>query len=282
MTYPGFSPNGMAMDLLRSCYTQPMRYVADDPSITVPATWYFCKPGAKVFPLPHRYGSGVWDTKHPSPSILGFDDTQKRVYYQGDPLNSSDGTDYAGPAYAFMYGQQPSDTLARATDGTPLECLPPPYGAYGGGSSGPPPLLPPGVPACLPPPQWPATIMLTYGFVPVGPGPTVPLTTVAATWDGTFTGPFNLYSGAYVANVTMLGRPYTVAYGCRGTGGPFEPYFSAVFGTGPLPDSQIFTAGTGVMGTRPNRTDIRGGTGFPTIDVLEPYEYVQTCNMRET
>jgi hypothetical protein len=55
--------------MLRSCYSTTARFFADRPDIVLPITWYFCPPGAKVAPGPHRFGSLNWlgDKKTPSP-----------------------------------------------------------------------------------------------------------------------------------------------------------------------------------------------------------------------
>lgn len=122
------------MDLLRSCYKGTMRYVDGDPTQKTTVKWFFCKPTAKPFPVPHAFGSQNWDSVHPTATDLGDDAASPRPYYNGRALNSSKGTDFAGPIEYFQDGQ-PSGTqpLPRGVIGTPVDCLNPPYGLAKGG-----------------------------------------------------------------------------------------------------------------------------------------------------
>lgn len=123
----------MVMDFLRSCYKQRLRYLANDPTQTEVGTWYFCRSSAKEFPYAHAFGSPTWDTFHPTPTVLGFSATSPRSYYNGRRLNNSDGTTFAGPASWFLHGAPLPVQLPRGADGTPIECLHPPFGLVGGG-----------------------------------------------------------------------------------------------------------------------------------------------------
>jgi hypothetical protein len=126
------------MDLLRSGYKRDMRFVRDDPGPVVEAIWYRCAPSALPFPGPHRFGSGNWDTVHPSPSDLGDQDDLLRTYYNGRRLNSSDGRSFAGPLEFFQEGADGPALLPRGGDGfTPVECIRPPFGIVKGGLSVP-------------------------------------------------------------------------------------------------------------------------------------------------
>lgn len=53
-------PNGLIMDYLRAGYEAPARWrqSGDD---TVSIRWYRAAPDAKVYLLPHAFGSTVWD-----------------------------------------------------------------------------------------------------------------------------------------------------------------------------------------------------------------------------
>jgi hypothetical protein len=121
------------MDLLRSCYKRPVRYVAGDPSQKVLATWYFAAPTAKAFPTYHAFGSQNWDSVHPTATTLGDDANTKPIYYRGTRLNRSTGEDFAGPLEYFQEGAPAPAFLPRAFDGTPVVCLSPPFGKAGGG-----------------------------------------------------------------------------------------------------------------------------------------------------
>lgn len=122
---------------MRSCYTRNMRFVAGQPAILVPATWYFAAPTAKVFPFENSFFSANWNSVHPTASDLGDQDGATRRYYNGRRLNRSDGTSFAGPAAFFRDGCPALTGIPRAEDGTPQQCLPAPFGLAGGGLSVP-------------------------------------------------------------------------------------------------------------------------------------------------
>ncbi len=118
------------MDLLRSCYSSQIEYA---PGKVATGTWYWCAPTALPFPAPHNFGSSIWDTEHPTATSIGWNAFASRPWYNGRRLNSSNGTSYAGPL-EFFQGQCPGPgPLPRGTNGTPVECLQPPYGLTKGG-----------------------------------------------------------------------------------------------------------------------------------------------------
>lgn len=135
MSQVPFDPNGMVMDLLRSCYKQRIRFVAGDLATQEVATWYFAAPTAKPFPFDHAFGSPTWDAEHPSFTDLGFNASAPRTYYNGRRLNRSDGTTFAGPASDFRFGAPGPNPLPRGTDETPRVCIPSPTGQMLGGLS---------------------------------------------------------------------------------------------------------------------------------------------------
>ena len=122
------------MDLLRSCSKQKLRFIAGDLSQEEIGTWYFAKKTALPFPIPHSFGSPVWDTYHPMPTDIGFNAEAARSWYRGTPLNSSDGTKWAGDLAWFVNGADQAENLPRGSNGTPVECLAPPFGLASGGS----------------------------------------------------------------------------------------------------------------------------------------------------
>lgn len=127
----------MGADYLRSGYTRLMRFVAGDPSKHCAARWYRCAPTAKPFPYVHSFGSANWDGARGFITPLGDDATVGRTYYNGRRLNRSRGTTFAGPAEFFRDGAPAIGEIPRAFDGTPVECLLPPFGLAGGGLSVP-------------------------------------------------------------------------------------------------------------------------------------------------
>lgn len=122
------------MDLVRSCYSRNIRYVNGDPTQKAVVTWYRSASTAKVFPGPHAFGSANWDTVHPTPTILGDQDGDARKWYSGKRINRSDGRTFAGPLDFFLNGADAPAPLTKAFDGTPIECLRPPFGKMTGGS----------------------------------------------------------------------------------------------------------------------------------------------------
>lgn len=124
------------MDLARSCYKRKMRWNRFDQNDVVMATWYFCKPGALPFPAPHRFPSSNWNTFHPESWPLGDSEQYPRTYFSGRRTNRSAGVSFAGPLEYFQEGQPgPLPPLQRGSDGTPVECLTPPFGLALGGQS---------------------------------------------------------------------------------------------------------------------------------------------------
>lgn len=192
--------------MLRSCYSQSMRYITGDAVTAVQGTWYFADLESKDFPGPHSFGSPTWDTVHPTPTVLGFDATAPRLYYRGNPLNSSDGTQFAGPKDYFLTGQPVAGGIRRGTTGTPAQCLMYPYGLQvaGWASSGIPAkggklaggvavrAIPPGVP-CL----------ACVGVTPL---------TVTVTLNG-FAGIYLPFNGPHVLTQTVIPCRWTVALG---------------------------------------------------------------------
>jgi hypothetical protein len=64
------NPNGMCMDLLRSCYSTSMRFFRDDPT-ECDVIWYWCPPDAKPFPGPTVFNSANWDSQKGIDGDLG-------------------------------------------------------------------------------------------------------------------------------------------------------------------------------------------------------------------
>jgi len=116
------------MDFLRSCYQQKIKFLRDDPMQEENAVWYFASKTAKPFPCLHPFGSPTWDIIHPTHASLGFKEESPRRYYNGRPLNSSRGERFAGLAASFEKGAVSPASLPRALNGTPVECLRPPFG----------------------------------------------------------------------------------------------------------------------------------------------------------
>lgn len=130
-------PNGMVMDLARSCYTGFIQCVEGDPTSVVQARWYFAAKSALPFPVPHAFGSPIWDDPPLTPSLGWLTRPTRRNWDAGRRRNTSDGTKPAGPVQYFQLGAPGPGLLARGINGTPLECLTFPVGLAAGGLSVP-------------------------------------------------------------------------------------------------------------------------------------------------
>lgn len=125
------------MDFCRSGYTGFVQYVEGDPSAVTLARWYIAAPTATAFPVPHAFGSPIWDEVAYTPTLGWITRPSKRNYYDGRRVNTSDGTRFAGPIEFFQRGAPGPGTLRRGVNGTPVECLTPPYGIALGGRAVP-------------------------------------------------------------------------------------------------------------------------------------------------
>lgn len=123
----------MIMDMARSCYTGFVRYLAGNTAVVTQARWYFAAPTALPFPGMHAFGSPIWDDPRITPSLGWITRPTKRNWDSGRRLNTSDGTRFAGPAAFFLDGADNSGGLPRGVNGTPIECLFPPFGLALGG-----------------------------------------------------------------------------------------------------------------------------------------------------
>jgi len=224
-----FDPNGMGMDLLRSCYSQRLNYITNDAVTTALARWYFCAPDALCFPGDHAFGSPTWDQIHPTVTGLGFDATGPRGYSNGRRSNASKGQMYAGPLQYFEVGQPSIGSLDRGSSGTPVECLEPPYGLAGGGLAVPCEagkggkkaggvatiVIPTVTIACfVPHSPWLATMTLTFTLVPdIGAPPLGPFVATVP-WDSAYTGPRGDWHGGYHFPVSIAGVIYDCIFGC--------------------------------------------------------------------
>lgn len=211
-----FSPNGMGMDLLRSCSTQRARYDPNDAMKTAVLRWYFCAPSAEVFPEENAFGSPVWDQAPGIQTSLGFDATASRSYYRGTRQNTSDGRTFAGPAEFFRSGQSTDSTpLALGVNLTPVDCLRAPFGvAIGGGIT---PLSPTVKVGCYPY-QIPRYVTMRVSNVPViGPSCSGVTFDVIGTFDPNWRGwPAAMYypNGGWTAAINHGGHVQNIGFGC--------------------------------------------------------------------
>jgi hypothetical protein len=243
------------MDLLRSCYRQRINYIAGDPTKTALATWYWCRPGASIFPFANAFCSPTWDTVHPTRTTIGFDATGPRSYYNGRLLNSSTAQNYAGPASYFLEGAPAPALLPRAWDGTPVECLTAPFGLAKGGLSiptypvaggkilsgtapGPPPV--PINCGTLPSvqPSVSATVTGATGFFLPWVGQTMVMTWTGLFWHGQYP----ILGGYLIAiNADCAGSSWQANLGVNGS----PQVGTAIYGFTPINFSYTFNNGAG-------------------------------------
>jgi hypothetical protein len=258
-----FDPNGMVMDLLRSCYRRPIRYVAGDVSITSPATWFFAKETALPFPGPHSFGSQNWDSDHPFDPAIGEKGSSKGTYYNGRPLNRSDGRNFAGPKGFFLAGCDTPANLPRGTDATPLICLERPLGKMAGGFGVPvalgsggkrvagtsttsTPLPPPGTPCTNCPPLYtPSYVPLTIA------GATGPQAVFNGTWNVPQISPCTWFLNIGGSNQITIGRLFGGQWSVNCTDFPttFSPFYVSA-----TPDCQslaVIPYSFGILGGMP-------------------------------
>jgi hypothetical protein len=218
-----FSPNGMGMDLLRSCSVQRARYDASDPSKTTLLRWYFCAPTAEAFPGENAFGSPVWDQDKGIQTTIGFDATASRSYYNGTRQNTSDGKSFAGPEEFFRSGQDTDAALPLGVNLTPVECLKSPVGVAIGGGLQP---LPDKVSVpCFPTPI-PRTVKVILSNKGLIFGSVCPyvqyegLITFDPDWRG-FPGLMIYPNGGWHGTFSNGGHVQSIGFGC-GTVGPTD------------------------------------------------------------
>lgn len=120
----------MIMSWIRHAYVCRMRLAeGEEPQLV---RWFFCDPGARVFPWPHRFTSlRTWYPDRGNPpneqrTNDGLGEQWPLVDYRWDRgvnHHGLAGTHFCGPAEAFLRGGLPSDpALLLDADGVPVCC----------------------------------------------------------------------------------------------------------------------------------------------------------------
>lgn len=127
----------MAMDVLRSCYRTEMKFWSNS-DVAIPVRWYWCKPGAKVFPGHHRFGSGNWASKRENWPGVGEVLGVPRPWDRGEPLPLVTGQQQCGSLETFENGAlfDGIEHTPRTNQGVPLCCLGVQVGVQFGGGGG--------------------------------------------------------------------------------------------------------------------------------------------------
>lgn len=112
------------MDTLRSCYSTKMRFFVDSDQ-EVDVQWYWASPGAKVFPGPHLFASGNWETLKFGWQGPGEVEGAPRIWNNGRTPIDRPGTQYAGPLEGFTEGTVfPGVSVGGQDDGQCTGCSP--------------------------------------------------------------------------------------------------------------------------------------------------------------
>lgn len=120
-----FSPCGMAMDVLRSCYPARMRFDETRPDLWTDIEWFWCLPGAKVFPGYHRFASTHYDSQlTQTDQSLGEEEQDFPPWRRGDPPAIATGQQYCGDIKKFQHGVNLTHGpyVMRDSSGLPVCC----------------------------------------------------------------------------------------------------------------------------------------------------------------
>jgi hypothetical protein len=85
------------MDYLRAGYTAPARWQASGDS-TITLRWFRAAEGAAVYPLPHAFGSTVWDIAEDVAQAGPGELPNSRIAWAGSPSNPPPGLSTDTPA----------------------------------------------------------------------------------------------------------------------------------------------------------------------------------------
>lgn len=111
------------MDLLRSCYSTEMRFWTDN-ALSIPVKWFWCDPGAKIFPDHHLFGSGNWASDRFNWDGPGEVLGAKRPYSKGEFIAGLLGEHFCGPVKGFTEGTVfPGVPLITGPDGVCACCV---------------------------------------------------------------------------------------------------------------------------------------------------------------
>lgn len=117
----------MAVDVLRSCYRSQMRFDPARPDLTVEVEWFYCPPGAKIFPYPTAFGSRNYtEVREYADLSLGEVEITQR-YAKGLTPGSLTGQRFCGNVAAFASGVDlvNGPTVGLDCSGLPACCYAP-------------------------------------------------------------------------------------------------------------------------------------------------------------
>jgi hypothetical protein len=116
----------MVMDLMRSCYSVNMQFDTEG-TIIRQVKWYFAAPDAKVFPVPHSFGSSIWLQRGSENLGLGEVWNSKRPYYRGArPFPAKGMGSTCGQQDWFVSGVPAGTPDIRLSDVSVPTCCPQP------------------------------------------------------------------------------------------------------------------------------------------------------------
>lgn len=114
----------MIMDWMRSCYSTNAYFVADHSRVS-PIKWYFCPPGAQLFPGRHTFGSRRWDDEAQKllPVGVGEIPNPRPPYSKGATYAEAFGLGFCGTVPQFSNGVTLlSSPRSEFPDGFPTCC----------------------------------------------------------------------------------------------------------------------------------------------------------------
>ena len=107
----------MGMDVLRSCYAADFRFDPTQPNLRTRVEWFFCQPGAKMFPGYHRFASTHYDSEYDQlDRHLGEVEHDFPPWRNGQAPAAATGQNFCGPAAHFLDGCVAAQTPIQERD----------------------------------------------------------------------------------------------------------------------------------------------------------------------
>ena len=115
------------MDVVRSCGRGFMRFDPLHPEILSPVEFFFCRPGAKIFPGYHRFATANYDSERTQSDLsLGVVPDEPHAWRRGDPPLVATGQFFCGAREKFLNGVDMVNgpQVVRDINGIPACCYP--------------------------------------------------------------------------------------------------------------------------------------------------------------
>ena len=121
---PPWSPCGLAVDLLRSCYSTDMAFYSGDLTQTCKVHWYFVEEGTPFLDFYHTFGSGNWADQTQDWPGVGEVLGAARPWRDGSTVGDAPGLVECGTLDQWQNGQPEPPATPVPVDqfGTPICC----------------------------------------------------------------------------------------------------------------------------------------------------------------